>query len=88
MNSLPTLLPVLCPPGMHLKRTTKSISDPRGNATGSNLVCTDGNEEVDATGKMLGLLFGVAILGAVLLGTWTLTGPSEEADTPELILKS
>jgi len=86
-DSLSFLEPVLCPSGMHMKRTTESISDPRGNATGSYLVCTDGSEEVDATGKMLGLLFGVAILGVVLLGTWALTGSGEKEDVPEITLK-
>ena len=86
-DSLGFLEPALYPSGMHLKRTTETISDPRGNATGSNLVCTDGSEEMDVTGKMLVILFGVAILGVVFLGTWALTGSSEETDSPEIILK-
>jgi len=47
------------------------------------MICTDGNEKVDVTGKMLIILFGVAILGVVLLVTWALTGPSKEPDVPD-----
>lgn len=79
-SSLSFLEPIVCPSGMHLGRTTETISDSRGNATASNMVCTDGNEEVDVTGKMLIIIFGVAILGAVLLVAWALTGPSKEPD--------
>ena len=82
-SSLSFLEPVVCPSGMHLGRTTESISDARGNVTASYLICTDGNEEVDVTGKMLIILFGVAILGVALLVTWALTGPSKEPDVPD-----
>ena len=81
-GSLSFLEPVVCPSGMHLGRTTESVSDARGNATASYIICTDGDEEVDATGRMLVILFGVAILGGVLLVTWALTGPSKEPDVP------
>jgi hypothetical protein len=79
-TSLSFLEPILCPTGMHLDQTTESISDPRGNATASYSICTDGNEQVDVTGKMLVILFGVAILGVALLVTWALTGPGKEPD--------
>ena len=79
-DSLNFLEPVICPSGMHLGRITESISDPRGNATASYLVCTDDNEQVDVTGKMLVILFGVAILGVILLVTWALTGTDKEPD--------
>ncbi|MCD4753709.1 MAG: hypothetical protein K8R40_11610 [Anaerolineaceae bacterium] len=82
-NSLSFLEPVVCPSGMQLGRTTESISNPQGNATASYMVCTDGNEEVNVTGKMLVILFGVAILGLVLLVTWALTGPSKKPDVPK-----
>ena len=72
------LEPVLCPPGMQLGSTTESLSDPRGNVTAGFSVCTDGREEVDATGKLLAILFGVAILGVLLLVVWALSGPAKE----------
>jgi hypothetical protein len=67
---------------MHLGQTTESISDPRGNATAGYLVCTNDNEQADVTGKMLVILFGVAILGVVLLVTWALTDSDKEPDVP------
>jgi hypothetical protein len=79
-SSLSFLEPVICPTGMHLDQETESISDPRGNATASYLVCTDDNEQVDVTGKMLVILFGVAILGVALLVTWALTDSGKEPD--------
>ncbi len=82
-GSLSFLEPVVCPPGMRLVQTTESISDIRGNTTASSMICTDGNEKVDVTGKMLIILFGVAILGVALLVTWALTGPSQEPDVPD-----
>jgi hypothetical protein len=82
--SLGFLEPALCPPGMQLGSTTESLSDPRGNVTASFSVCTDGREEVDATGRLLMILFGVAILGAVLLVAWALSGPAKEPDNLKL----
>ena len=69
-SSIGFLEPTLCPSGMHFSQLTESISDPRGNATASYLVCTDGREQVDVTGKMLIILFGVGIVGVGLLVTW------------------
>jgi len=83
-NSLSFLEPVICPSGLHLDQTTESISDPRGNATASYIVCTDGNEQVDVTGKMLAILFGVAIFGVALLVTWALISPGKEPDVPKI----
>jgi len=83
-SSLSFLEPVICPSGMHLDQETESISDPRGNATASYSICTDGNEEVDVTGKILVMLFGVAILGVTLLVTWALTDSGKEPDVPEI----
>jgi hypothetical protein len=81
--SLGFLEPVLCPQGMQLGATTESLSDPRGNVTASFSVCTDGRDQVDVTGKMLAILFGVAILGVVLLVAWALTGPAKEPEAPQ-----
>jgi len=86
-SSLGFLEPIICPSGMHLDRVTESISDPRGNATSSNIICTDGQEDVDVTGKMLIILFGVAILGVGLLVTWVLTGPSKEPERPKITIE-
>jgi len=86
-SSLGFLEPVVCPSGMHIDQVTESISDPRGNATSSNIVCTDGQEEVDVTGKMLIILFGVGILSVGLLITWALTGPSKEPEMPKMTME-
>jgi hypothetical protein len=82
--SLGFLESVLCPPGMELGSTTESLSDPRGNVTASYSVCTDGREEVDVTGKLLVILFGVGVVGVVSLVAWALSGPAKDQDDPEL----
>jgi len=86
-SSLAFLEPMLCPSDMHLDQSTESISDPRGNATASYLVCTDGHEQVDVTGKMLVILFGVGISGVGLLVTWALIGPNKEPDVPKITME-
>ena len=86
-QALGFLEPAICPSEMHIDRVTESISDARGNVTASYLVCTDGKEDVDVTGKMLILLFGVAILGVGLLVTWALTGPSKSQEPPQIIFE-
>ena len=85
-SSLDFLEPVLCPPGMHLEQLRESISDARGNTTAIYLSCTDGHDQVDATGRMLVILFGVAILGVGLLITWALISPSKKPDAPKITL--
>jgi len=67
-----------------MMKSTEPGSDPRGNATASYSICTDGNEQVEISGKMLVILFGVAILGVALLVTWALTGPGKEPDLPRI----
>ena len=86
-SSLVFLEPVLCPSGMHLEQSTESMSDARGNVTATYLACTDGREQVDVTGKMLIILFGVAILGVGFLVTWALIGPNKEPDVPEITME-
>jgi len=86
-SSLDFLEPVLCPSGMHLEQLTESMSDARGNTTASYLNCTDGHEQVDVTGKMLIILFGVAILGVGLLVTWVLIGPNKEREVPKITME-
>ena len=76
--------PILCPSGMRLGLLKESISDSGGNGTGSYPVCTDGQELVDITGKMLIILLGVAISGVGLLETWVMISPSKEVDVPEI----
>ena len=82
--SLGFLEPALCPPGMQLGGTTESLSDPRGNVTASFSVCTDGREEVDVTGRMLAILFGVGIVGVVSIVAWALSGPTKEPETAKI----
>jgi hypothetical protein len=74
---------LVCPPGMQLGSETETLTDQRGNVTASYGVCSDGQEQVDVTGRLLALLFGVAILGVALLVTWALTGPAKEPEAPE-----
>jgi hypothetical protein len=83
-SALGFLEPVLCPAGMHLGSKTESLSDPRGNVTDSYGVCTDGREQVDVTDRLLVILFGVAILGVVLLVAWALTGTEKKPEAPKL----
>jgi hypothetical protein len=78
---------MLCPSGMHLDQLTESISDPRGNATASYLICTDGREQVDVTGKMLIIHFGVGIVGVGLLVTWALMDLNKEPDIPKITME-
>lgn len=85
-SSLGFLEPILCPSGMHLDKLTKSISDARGNITGNYLVCTDGYEQVDVTGKMLIILLGFGVLGISLLVTWALISPSKAPDAPKITM--
>ncbi|MBN1180199.1 MAG: hypothetical protein JXD18_13390, partial [Anaerolineae bacterium] len=73
-QALGFLSPVLCPPGMHLDSKTRSQSDLRGDVVAVNTICTDGDQEVDATGRMLVILFGLPILGVILLVVWALLG--------------
>jgi hypothetical protein len=86
-SSLAFLEPILCPSGMHLDQLTESISDPRGNANAIYLVCTDGREQVDVTGKMLIILFGVGIVGVGLLVTWAPMDPNKEPDIPKITME-
>lgn len=83
-RSLGFLEPIICPAEMHFDLVRESVSDERGNATASYLICTDGQEQVDVTGKMVAILFGLGILGAGLLVTWALTGPTKKPERPEL----
>jgi hypothetical protein len=86
-SSLGFLEPILCPSGMHLDKLTESIADARGNTTGIYLVCTDGDEQVDVSGKMLIILFGVGIVGVGLLVTWALISPSKKPDAPKITME-
>ena len=71
-SKLGFLSPLLCPPGMHLGNETVSESDLRGNVTATYTTCTDGHQKIDVTGKTLGILFGLPILGVILLVIWAL----------------
>jgi len=86
-SSLGFLEPVLCPSGMHLDKLTESMSDARGNVTAIYLACTDGREQVDVTGRMLIILFGVGILGVGLLVTWALISPGKKLDGPKIAME-
>jgi hypothetical protein len=71
-QALGFLEPFVCPHGLHLDNETLSQSDLRGNTTATYTICTDGHQEVDVTGKILLILFGLAILGGILLIVWAL----------------
>ena len=86
-SSLGFLEPVLCPSGIHLEKLTETISDARGNVTAIYLACTDEHEQVDVTGKMLIIPFGVGILGVGLLVTWAPIGPNKEIDVPKITME-
>jgi hypothetical protein len=63
---------------MRLDRTVESETDLRGNIMATNVICTDDDQQVDVTGKMLLILFGLPILGVVLLVVWALSDSSEK----------
>lgn len=86
-DSLGFLEPVICPSGMHLERVTETVADDEGYATASFLNCTDGREEVDITGRMLIILFGVGILGVILLVFWALAGPGEAPEEAQIAVE-
>ena len=52
---------------MHLDRVTESQTDLRGTVVKLDAVCTDGEQRVDATGKLALLVCGAPILVGVLL---------------------
>jgi hypothetical protein len=71
-EALSFLEPVVCPPEMHLDRVTETQTDMRGSITSLDAACTDGEQKVDATGKMALFVCGLPILGGVLLAAWAL----------------
>jgi hypothetical protein len=81
-RTLGFLDPTLCSPGMHLGNETMSQSDLRGNITAMYIICTDGHQEVDVTGKMLVTLFGLPILGVILLVAWAFVDPGKKPKGP------
>ena len=79
-TALEFLSPVLCPPGMHLGNEIVSESDLRGNVTATYTICTDNRQKVDVTGKILVVLFGLPILGVILLVLWTFDGSGKKME--------
>jgi hypothetical protein len=74
------LEPVLCPPGMHLDQVTESQTDLQGTVIALNAVCTDGEEKVNATGKLALFVCGAPILIGVLLVLPAFFSPSKKQE--------
>jgi hypothetical protein len=81
-ENLRFLEPVVCPPGMHFDQVTESQTDLRGTVTALRAVCTDGEEKVEATGKLALFVCGAPILIGVLLVLPAFLTPSQKQDGP------
>jgi hypothetical protein len=66
-ENLGFLEPVLCPPGMHLDRVTETQADLRGTVVRLDAACTNGEQRVDATGRLALFVCGTPILVGILL---------------------
>ena len=66
-ENLRFLEPVVCPAGMHFDRLTESQTDLRGTVVALNAVCTDGEQRVDATGRLALFVCGTPALIGILL---------------------
>ena len=66
-KNLSFLEPVVCPPGMHFDQVTESQTDLEGTVVALRAICTDGEEKVEATGKLALFVCGTPILVGVLL---------------------
>ncbi len=68
-RTLAFLDPVVCPPGMQLDNHSYDTTDMEGNdVTAVDLICTaEEQPPVDATVKMLLVLFGLPILASIVL---------------------
>jgi hypothetical protein len=81
-ENLRFLEPVVCPPGMHLDQVTESQTDLRGTVVALDAVCTDGQQKVDATGRLALFVCGAPILTGVLLVLPAFLTPSKKQDGP------
>ncbi len=81
-EALSFLEPVVCPPGMHLDRVTETQTDMRGTVTSLDAACTDGQQKVDATGKMALFVCGLPVLGVILLVVWALADSGKKTKEP------
>jgi hypothetical protein len=66
-ENLSFLEPVVCPPGMYFDQVTESQTDLEGTVTALRAVCTDGEEKVESTGRLVLFVCGAPILVGVLL---------------------
>jgi hypothetical protein len=81
-ENLRFLEPVVCPAGMHFDQVTESQTDLRGTVTALRAVCTDGEQEVGATGKLALFVCGTPVLVGVLLVLPAFFTPSKKQDDP------
>lgn len=81
-ENLRFLEPVVCPPGMHFDQVTESQTDLEGTVTALRAVCTDGEEKVDATGKLALFVCGAPVLIGVLLVLPAFFAPGKRQDGP------
>lgn len=79
-ENLKFLEPLACPPGMHFDQVTETQTDLRGTVTALRAVCTDGEEKVQATGKLALFVCGVPILLGVLLVLPAFLTPSKKQE--------
>jgi hypothetical protein len=77
-ENLRFLEPVVCPPGMHFDQVTESQTDLRGTVVALDAVCTDGEQKVDATGRLALFVCGTPVLIGILLVLPAFFTPSEK----------
>ena len=66
-ENLRFLEPAVCPPGMHLDQVTEVQTDFQGTGVALDAVCTDGEQKVDATGRLTLFVCGTPVLIGILL---------------------
>ena len=81
-ENLRFLEPVVCPPGMHFDQVTESQTDLEGTVVALRAVCTDGEEKVEATGRLALFVCGAPVLVGILLVLPAFFTPSEKQDGP------
>lgn len=77
-ENLGFLEPVVCPSGMHLYQVTEVQDGPEGTEVALDVVCTDGEQKVGATGRMALFVCGGPILVGVLLVLPAFFSPSKK----------
>jgi hypothetical protein len=82
-ENLSFLEPALCPPGMHLDKVTETQTDLRGTVVALDAACTDGEQRVDATGRLALFVCGTPILVGVLLVLPAFFTPGKKKDSAD-----